>query len=127
MSRPRLVLLGALGPFAVGLALITGWRFVVPYLGVALFVLSTMIAATNFSLSFLRVPVLRARGIPDSQIRNISGIPLVGMLVVPAVYLVPESPWVVAWAISVLAIDTGNLVWFAFAVWKDPSFVTARR
>lgn len=126
MPRARLVLLGALGPLAVGVALITGWRFAVPYLGIALFLLSTLVAATNFSLSFLRVPLLRARGVPPSQIRHVSGLPLVGMLVVPAVYLVPASPWFVAWALSVLAIDTGNLVWFTFAVWKDPSFFTGR-
>lgn len=126
MTRGLLVLLAALGPLGLAAALATDWRFSVPWLGGPLFGLGAVIAALNFHLSALRVPLLRARGMPANQIRHVSGIPIVGTLIVPALYLLPPNGWLTAGAIAAHAIDTGNLAWFTIAVWRDESFLRKR-
>ena len=79
----------------------------------ALFALGSFFCGLNFYLSFLRVPLLRRRGVPLQEIQHVSGAPLLGSLFVlvglPAVYAVPG---LLPLGIVLMLIDTGGLHWF---------------
>ena len=93
-----------------------------PWLGYVLLGLGALASLTNFYLSFLRRPLFIRRGGSVSDYRHISGLPLVGMVVLLGLPLVPASP---LWSLStlfLLLIDTGNLPWFIVAVWNDDAF-----
>ncbi|AKV02304.1 hypothetical protein AKJ09_08967 [Labilithrix luteola] len=81
-----------------------------------------LIGALNFHLSFVRgLLYRRATGSLDGY-RHVSGLPMVGTLLVVIGTLLGFGSAVCA-AIGLLAIgiDTGGLVWFLIATWKDSS------
>lgn len=114
-----------MGPVLVIASLFVSWRAPVFLLGAGLFGVAVLVTTLNVYLSLIRVPLLRALGRPPEEIRHVSGIPLVGMCVVPATYLLPQSLGLSLVALVLLALDTGNLIWFTIAVWRDESFFKA--
>ncbi|MFO0802094.1 MAG: hypothetical protein U0791_03075 [Gemmataceae bacterium] len=70
-----------------------------------------LIALLNFHLSFVRPGLFRLRG---HSCRNISGIPLIGsLLLVPAAvgFAVEWHPWLFAATLLLFLLDTGGVVW----------------
>jgi hypothetical protein len=63
-------------------------------------------------------PLLRRQG----KLRNVSGIPLVGMAVVAGLLLAPASVGLSVACLVLMLLDTGNLIWFVACVWRDDSF-----
>ena len=83
-------------------------------IGLALFVLGTLVTCVNVYTSFIRYPLHRWRGGTRDEFRWVSGVPLVGSLFLwlAALFLVGRP--VLAWAALVMSlIDTGGLHWFA--------------
>ncbi|HEX6885238.1 MAG TPA: hypothetical protein VF530_17825, partial [Planctomycetota bacterium] len=70
----------------------------------------------NAYLSFLHYPILRARGVSRGDYRHVSGIPLVGSLVVlVALFLgLDGNLRIAAW--TLIALDTGGLHWFVLSL-----------
>ncbi|WP_146653240.1 hypothetical protein [Labilithrix luteola] len=90
--------------------------------GLAVLLFALLIGALNFHLSFVRgLLYRRATGSLDGY-RHVSGLPMVGTLLVVIGTLLGFGSAVCA-AIGLLAIgiDTGGLVWFLIATWKDSS------
>lgn len=77
-----------------------------------LFLVGGAICLLNFFLSFLRVPLLRARGVPDEEIRWVSGFPAIGSLLVAAAVPGLDGRTALVTAILLILIDTGGLHWF---------------
>jgi len=77
------------------------------------FVLGAVFCAMNFYTSFLRVPLLRRRGVPREEIRHVSGAPLLGtVFVLAGLPKMHEVPGMVPLAILLILIDTGGPHWF---------------
>jgi hypothetical protein len=72
-----------------------------------------LLCFVNFYLSFLRYPLHRLRGLPRSSYRWVSGIPLLGSLLV-AISLVHfhSMASIMLPAIALIVIDTGGIHWF---------------
>lgn len=88
--------------------------------GLTLMIFALTIGALNFYLSFVRGLLHhRATGAPD-RYRHVSGLPMVGTLLVVAGGLIGFGSAICA-ALGLLAvgIDTGGSVWFLLATWKD--------
>ena len=85
----------------------------------ALLAVGGLLCLTNFYLSFLRVPLLLRRGQPREEIRFVSGLPVLGSLLVLVALLLGLDgiERIAAW--SLLVIDTGGLHWFAFSMALD--------
>jgi hypothetical protein len=82
--------------------------------GYLMFAIAAFVGATNFYLSFVRVPIHWWLG---WQCRHISGIPLVGTLfLIAALALLECSALVCIGAVVLCAIDTGGLVWFCLVM-----------
>ncbi|MGH8067286.1 MAG: hypothetical protein ACRERE_19035 [Candidatus Entotheonellia bacterium] len=90
--------------------------------GYAAFALGALYSLVNFYLSFVRPYVLRALVSDQASVRNVSGIPLLGMLTVPALAFVPPSVGLSIACLGLILADTGNVLWFVVAVWRDKSF-----
>lgn len=121
MRRATLVLLSGACVLGALLSPLVPWRLAAPRVGMVIVAFTSGIALLNFFLSWVRVPLLIALGRPRERIRYVSGAPGVGTLIVPALFLV-ESSWPLAfWTLVVLAIDTGNVIWFTISVWNDES------
>jgi len=83
-------------------------------MNLALLALGGAISVTNFALSFVRIPLLRARGVPRERIRFVSGFPVLGSALVAAALVLgleSRAARVAAWIL--ILIDTGGLHWFA--------------
>jgi len=81
--------------------------------GIVLFGLGTFITLLNVYLSFLRYPIHHVRGGTREDYRWVSGVPLVGSLLL---WLsIPLLPWVgLRWfAVAISLFDTGGIHWFA--------------
>jgi hypothetical protein len=84
---------------------------------------ATALAAVNFYLSFIR-PRLHSlrRGSMDGY-RHISGIPVVGTLLLTMGALFGfGAVGSTLIGIGAFAFDTGGSVWFVIATWRDQSF-----
>lgn len=77
-----------------------------------LFALFGYFCLINFYLSFLRYPIYIWRGHPKESYRFISGIPILGSLVVYFLLRHMDMPPVMQYvAIGLIAIDTGGIHW----------------
>ena len=92
-----------------------------PAMAYALFGLGALACVVNFYLSFLRpvVHYVLARSVP---LRNVSGVPLLGMAILPGLMLAPPSVGLSTACIVLMAVDTGNILWFVACVWRDDGF-----
>jgi hypothetical protein len=90
--------------------------------GLAVVLVALVIGALNFHLSFVRrLLYRRATGSLDGY-RHVSGLPMVGTVVVTVGTLMGfGSALCAALALLAVAIDTGGSVWFLIATWKDTS------
>lgn len=82
-------------------------------LALAAVVFGGAVAVINFYLSFIRYPIFRWVWF-DWQYRHISGVPLIGsvLLVPAAVYFgVTWEPGLLAVALSLVVLDTGGIAW----------------
>lgn len=111
----------AIGPLAVIGGFVTdarllGGRYPIP--GYLCLALGLFLGALNFYLSALRAPLIRLRtgALPA---HHVSGIPLLGMIVLPGLWLLPPSTLVSTLVAVQIVCDTGNVTWFVAATWRD--------
>lgn len=114
------IVLAVLAPPIASLAL--DWRlfqggFV--HLGYALVGVGGLISLLNLYLSILRPLLLQRRRRIGEQERHISGIPMLGMLVLPGLYLAQPSIFLSVLVLVFVTVDTGNAAWFVWATWND--------
>lgn len=89
-------------------------------LGYALVGAGGLISLLNLYLSFVRPMVLRRTGGTEEEAqRHLSGIPMLGMLVLPGLLLAPPSALLSALVLVSVAADTNNVAWFVWATWHD--------
>ena len=73
-----------------------------------------LVCALNFYLSFCRHVLHRLRGGSRGSYRWMSGLPLVGSLLVAlSIVRFYDAPWILTVALVLIAIDTGGIHWFA--------------
>ncbi|MFC1542880.1 hypothetical protein ACFL4M_03220 [Pseudomonadota bacterium] len=71
----------------------------------------------NFYISFLRYPVHKLLGRSEDSFQWVSGVPLLGtLLVFVAFILLSENPLFFWSSILLVLIDTGGPLWFAGSV-----------
>jgi len=109
-----------IGSFFVEWRLFDGRSAVLAY---SLFGLGALFCVINLYLSFLRPVVHRLRA-QAQPLRHVSGVPLLGMTILPGLMLAPPSVTLSAACLALMAVDTGNLLWFVACVWKDGGFWT---
>lgn len=79
-----------------------------------LFVVGGYVCCWNFYLSFLRYLAHRLRGGKRGDYQFVSGVPVVGsLLVVLPVRWLWQPAWLLPLAMILVVIDTGGLHWFA--------------
>ena len=111
-----LLLLGASLLFSVA----SGNRQSTPALVVM--IVAMFIAVRNFYLSFIRPFVFHKRGGAFDAYKHVSGIPIIGTLViVVGAVLGFGSALCSALGLVAMALDTGGSVWFLVATWRDVS------
>ncbi len=90
--------------------------------GMAVMIPAAAIALLNFYLSFLRGRLyVRRHGSLDGY-RYVSGLPIIGtVLVVIGALLGFGELAVAALGLVVMAADTGGSVWFLISTWRDAS------
>ncbi|MEM7154096.1 MAG: hypothetical protein AAF799_14700 [Myxococcota bacterium] len=115
----------ALAVFAIPIAsFASDWRLgsgTFALAGYGLIALGGLISLLNLYLWFLRPWLLRRLHQTEEAQRHISGIPMLGMLVLPGLYLCPPSTLTSALVLLFVSLDTGNLAWFVWATWNDDS------
>ena len=92
-------------------------------LGESLSVIGLFVAGLNLHVSTFRPLIYRWRHGTLQGLRNVSGLPLIGTLVVVLGGIVGFGDWLAA-ALGVLALglDLSGLPWFLVATWRDQSF-----
>ena len=77
------------------------------------FLLGAFVCLLNFYLSFLRYHVHRLRRLTPQSYRWVSGLPMIGSLLVGlSLFGLHSRPVLVALAIASILIDTAGPVWF---------------
>jgi hypothetical protein len=85
-------------------------------------IVAMFFAAPNFYLSFIRPFVFHRRGGSFDEYKHVSGIPIVGtVVVVVGAILGFGSALCSALGLVAMALDTGGSVWFLIATWRDQS------
>jgi len=88
---------------------------------------SGLVGALNFHLSFVRGWLHKRRHGSMDGYRFVSGFPLVGYLgLVVALYLGWGAPGTAMIGLAICFLDTGGLVWFLLATWRDSSLWGSR-
>ena len=86
-------------------------------LGWSAFSLGALICLANFYFSFLRYPLHRLRGFQPESYRWVSGIPMLGTLLVGlSLVALHTSPIVLYVAVALMLVDTGGPLWFGIAM-----------
>lgn len=89
----------------------------------ALLSLGGLVCLTNFWLSFVRYPIHRARGLAREQYRFVSGVPLLGSILVALGWAglhESASTWLDVAALALAGLDTGGLHWFLIVMaWRS--------
>ncbi len=87
--------------------------------GLGVMALACAGGALNFHLSFVR---------PFFRQRHVSGVPLLGTLLVAAGGLLGfGSPWCACMGLLALLTDTGGWPWFVLSTWNDECLWNAPR
>lgn len=81
--------------------------------------LGSALALLNLTLSFVRVPVLRAWGFRHADIRCVSGVPFVASACLALGLLLAHEPRPWLWAGLLFLADTGGPHWFAFMLLRE--------
>ncbi len=88
----------------------------------ALVSVAAVIGVLNLYLSFVRPWNYRRRHGTDFGYRFVSGVPVLGtLLLAPVVLLSLGTPYLAACGLLVSMIDTGGLPWFLIMTWRDRS------
>ena len=94
-----------------------------PFAGIWFVAPAAFVAVLNFYLSFVRGLLLRLRHGSLDRYRHVSGIPLIGSLLVLIAGIIGfGAVGTVLSCIVAVALDTGGLPWFLFSTWQDGSF-----
>jgi hypothetical protein len=125
--RRSIGLLACNSPLVLLLAsLIYGWiwdRKSDSGVGLALMFLAVSVGALNFYLSFVRPSVYHLRYRSMERYHFISGVPVVGTLLVAAGATLGFGGSITAlMGICAMFLDTGSSFWFLLATWGDTSF-----
>ena len=89
---------------------------------IVVMVLAATVASLNFFLSFVRPVLLSLRRGGMGNYRRISGIPIIGtILLCTGALLGFGSPEIALAGIIVFLLDTGGSGWLVFATWNDSS------
>ena len=90
------------------------------WLMATLLALGGVLCCLNFYLSFLRCLVHRMSGKSSESYRHVSGIPLLGsLLVAVSLFKFWQPSWLLAAAIGLILVDTGGLHWFLGTIVYD--------
>ncbi len=89
--------------------------------GVCVYSLGAWVCLLNFYTSFLRFPIHRLRGGSEEDYKFVSGIPLVGVLVLLGMALLPINTYITLASIALIVMDTGSVTWFVISIWGDDS------
>lgn len=82
-----------------------------------------VVGGLNFYLSFIRGPIYRRRNGSLEGYKHVSGIPMIGsLLVVAGTVLGFGAAFCAGLGLLAVALDTGGTPWFLIATWKDSSF-----
>ena len=103
----------------------TEWRLLAgqyPKVGYGVFVLGAIVSGANMYTSFLRYPVHLVLGKSRDSYKYVSGLPLIGGLVLIGAWLLPPSLWLCLATALLMLLDTGGIFWVVVTVWSDPSF-----
>jgi hypothetical protein len=85
-------------------------------------IVAMFIAAPNFYLSFIRPYVFHRKGGSFDDYKHVSGIPIVGtVVIVIGAILGFGSTLCAVLGLVAMALDTGGSVWFLIATWRDRS------
>lgn len=85
-------------------------------------IVAMFIAAPNFYLSFIRPFVFHKRGGSFDAYKHVSGIPIIGtVVIVVGAILGFGSALCAVLGLVAMALDTGGSVWFLVATWRDVS------
>ena len=90
--------------------------------GIVIFVLGAVVSVTNMYTSFLRYPVHLLLGKSRDSYKHVSGLPLLGGLVLIGAWLLPQGLWLSTATALLMLLDTGGISWFVVTIWSDPSF-----
>lgn len=125
MTRVLWVVIGLI-PLALCAALfLTEWRLLAgqyPKVGYSVFMLGAVISIVNFYTSYLRYSVHRLLGKSKDSYKHVSGLPLLGGLVLIGAWLLPQNLWLSLATAVIMLLDTGSISWFVVMVWPDSSF-----
>lgn len=91
------------------------------WVGYALYAFAAFVCALNFYLSWVRYAFYRFRTGSARGYRHVSGIPVVGDVIVVGLALVPASPLVSALTLVLIFLNSGSLFWLAVATLRDPT------
>src|SRR5688572_28641676 len=84
------------------------------------FSVGALVCLTNAYLSFLRYPLFLRRGGKKEEFQWVSGIPVIGsVLVVAALVFGREPRWLTAVGVLLILLDTGGPHWFVFVLVRD--------
>lgn len=99
-----------------------------PFAAVGFMIAGLFFAIINFYLSFIRPRRLLRRHGSLEGISNISGIPLIGtILVIFGGAFGVGAIGTALLGLLVLALDTGGAPWFLISTWRDSSFWDSSR
>lgn len=119
------IIIGA-SPFVIfGAAIYTNFTLLqgaYSWLGYVLISVGTLIAVSNFYLSFLRIPIHRMIYPHRPDPGFVSGLPLVGVFSLLGLVFVEVSAVIAVVVLVSLLIDTGGVQWLIVNTWKDESF-----
>ena len=86
-------------------------------------IVAMFIATPNFYLSFVRPFVFHKRGGSFDEYKHVSGIPIIGtVVVVVGASLGFGDALCSVLGLVTIALDTGGSVWLLVATWRDASF-----
>ena len=103
----------------------TEWRLLggqYTKVGYVIFVLGAVISVGNMYTSFLRYPVHLLLAKSRDSYKYVSGLPLIGGLVLVGAWLLPQSLWLNLATALLMLLDTGGISWFVVTVLSDSSF-----
>jgi hypothetical protein len=89
-----------------------------PVIGYSAFAAGCVFGLLNFHLSWLR-PLLHRLRSDGTDLRHISGVPLLGNIAVIGLLFAPPSVALSTAAVVQIALDTGGLQHFVGPVWKE--------
>ena len=112
-----------LSPIALaGMSLLLPWRSA-SSIAIGALAVAALLAIVNAYLSWIRPLIFRLRTGSCEGLRFVSGIPMVGsVLVTLGVASAPGSRLVAVSTLLLLALDTGGAPWAAIALCRDASF-----